>query len=464
MSNANDFVIENGVLTKYVGSDGDVVVPKGVTVIGEEAFFNDKNVVSVRLPYGTRKISSYAFAGCTSLQKIQLPKSLKLIEMGAFRGCNELRDIQIPEETDVSGLSNSNNKKHLLDNNGFFIIGNRLFGYYGEGKIVKVPEEVQIIGDMAFAYVSLDLLIIPGNPVIAPCLFGYNKRTSEENMPPIWFPDVELGSIEKGYKKAAIDGFFYLYKTDPKCLSERKSEYIQYLKSQRKRYYNSIINNESLLEIFLAESLVPKNEATQLLEENMKKLSPNSIALLLDYTKGYHCEKSSGNLMDLNKEQAPTLTKLKKQWNYKELEDGTISITSYKGHAEEITIPEQMGKKLVTEISKDAFSPYQERIRNSFDRRKIKRIVVPKGVKKIGSGAFFDCRSLTEVNISGQVKRINSYTFGGCDDLQILHLPKSVTAIHESAIGCNKKLTIYAPAGSYAERYAKKHNIAFVAE
>ena len=33
MSNANDFVIEQGVLTKYIGPGGDVVIPEGVTVI-----------------------------------------------------------------------------------------------------------------------------------------------------------------------------------------------------------------------------------------------------------------------------------------------------------------------------------------------------------------------------------------------------------------------------------------------
>ena len=31
MSNASDFIIENGVLTKYVGPGGDVVIPEGVT-------------------------------------------------------------------------------------------------------------------------------------------------------------------------------------------------------------------------------------------------------------------------------------------------------------------------------------------------------------------------------------------------------------------------------------------------
>ena len=34
MSNINDFVIENGVLKKYQGQGGDVVIPEGVTSIG----------------------------------------------------------------------------------------------------------------------------------------------------------------------------------------------------------------------------------------------------------------------------------------------------------------------------------------------------------------------------------------------------------------------------------------------
>ena len=46
MSNANDFVIEQGVLTKYTGPGGNVVIPEGVTEIGEDAF--DEGVKLVR--------------------------------------------------------------------------------------------------------------------------------------------------------------------------------------------------------------------------------------------------------------------------------------------------------------------------------------------------------------------------------------------------------------------------------
>ena len=39
MSNINDFVIENGVLKEYQGQGGDVVIPEGVTSIGDSAFY-----------------------------------------------------------------------------------------------------------------------------------------------------------------------------------------------------------------------------------------------------------------------------------------------------------------------------------------------------------------------------------------------------------------------------------------
>ena len=50
MSNASDFIIENGVLTKYVGPGGDVVIPEGVTEIRYWAFDGCENLKSVFIP------------------------------------------------------------------------------------------------------------------------------------------------------------------------------------------------------------------------------------------------------------------------------------------------------------------------------------------------------------------------------------------------------------------------------
>lgn len=49
MSNANDFIIENGVLKKYTGPGGDVVIPEGIKNISNFAFQN-VTLISLTLP------------------------------------------------------------------------------------------------------------------------------------------------------------------------------------------------------------------------------------------------------------------------------------------------------------------------------------------------------------------------------------------------------------------------------
>ena len=80
MTNTSDFLIENGVLKKYTGPGGDVVIPEGVIAIGNSAFSDCKSLTSVTIPDGVREINSYAFSGCTSLAGVTIP-NLSLIHI-----------------------------------------------------------------------------------------------------------------------------------------------------------------------------------------------------------------------------------------------------------------------------------------------------------------------------------------------------------------------------------------------
>ena len=74
MSDSKDFVIENGVLVKYNGPGGDVVIPEGVRKIGAEVFSNCSALTSVSIPQSLQSISFTAFTGCTALKQFDVPE------------------------------------------------------------------------------------------------------------------------------------------------------------------------------------------------------------------------------------------------------------------------------------------------------------------------------------------------------------------------------------------------------
>ena len=96
MSNTKDFVIENGILIKYIGAGGDVVIPIGVAEIASFAFnpYLDgiaikhydgrKSIKSVVIPEGVVKIGKSAFANCENLKIVTAPQSLTKVEANAF--------------------------------------------------------------------------------------------------------------------------------------------------------------------------------------------------------------------------------------------------------------------------------------------------------------------------------------------------------------------------------------------
>ena len=56
MSNASDFVIENGVLKRYAGKGGDVVVPDGVVEIGNSVFEGWGAITTLTIPDSVQSI------------------------------------------------------------------------------------------------------------------------------------------------------------------------------------------------------------------------------------------------------------------------------------------------------------------------------------------------------------------------------------------------------------------------
>ncbi len=84
----------------FCGCSGltSITIPDGVTSIGDIETFSDcSGLMSIIIPEGVTNIGHYAFGGCSSLTNIVIPESVTYIEHYAFAGCSSLTSIIIPK-------------------------------------------------------------------------------------------------------------------------------------------------------------------------------------------------------------------------------------------------------------------------------------------------------------------------------------------------------------------------------
>lgn len=92
---SEDFVIFRGILKQYKGKAREVVVPKTVSKIGENAFKDCITVKNIILHDDIVRIDTCAFMKCTSLQRITIPDKVARIDWCVFWGCTSLKEVII---------------------------------------------------------------------------------------------------------------------------------------------------------------------------------------------------------------------------------------------------------------------------------------------------------------------------------------------------------------------------------
>lgn len=153
MAADEEFEIRNGMLLKYHGDGGDVVIPDGVTGVGIFAFNLCRNVTSVTFPDGFDYIGKYAFSECTGLESINIPEGVTLIDEGAFHNCDKLESITIPSSVNkivMGAFSDCDSLQSVTISEGVTIIDRDVFALCISLESVKIPSSVTEIGQSAF--------------------------------------------------------------------------------------------------------------------------------------------------------------------------------------------------------------------------------------------------------------------------------------------------------------------------
>lgn len=191
-------------ITEYTGTAEEVTVPgmldgHRVTAVGEGAFSQNENIISVTLPQGLESIGNDAFYGCYRLASMTLPEGLENIGNYAFTLCESLASLSLPDSLDTIGHNPFLQTPVYLSlspgHPRFALIGGMLFDkvektlisypYHSMEEEYTVPGDVQAIGDAAFATcASLTSVTLPDGLVsIGKNAFSQCESLASINLP-----------------------------------------------------------------------------------------------------------------------------------------------------------------------------------------------------------------------------------------------------------------------------------------
>ena len=462
MSNMNDFIIEDGVLKKYIGSEADVVIPDGITTIGSSAFRNCTAQKNIVLPESITKIEHAAFAGCVNLQSIVIPNSIKNITFMMFCGCTNLHTVILPPDLKGIGGSAFSECKNLTN--------------------IQIPQAITHIDSMAFFNCEkLQEIEIPktleflGVNAFSGCRNLQRLSMTTEHTKTIYkesFPrEMELRSCilpsepdDEEHAKILLDLFGTRALAFPFLTETLQAGNLL------KKKLQSRVTNKKFREQYIPK-LITQGE-TKALEKMLllvKKMLPEEIdgyiaaaenraelcAMLMEYKKNLYSVETLEKMEEIQMEKAfgmreKTLADYRKTFTIKK-ENDVYVITGYKGTEETVYIPssiknipvkctmknnqtikEVFFEEGVTEISESAF----------YGCKNLKHIFIPESVQTIGKNAFMECPSLADENGLVIVKNILFDYFGTNPEVII---PEGVTRIEPFAFFNSKIESITIP-------------------
>ena len=372
-----------------------ITIPSGITEIKKFTFNNCAKLREAFIPVGVTAIGDSAFAGCVAMTSITIPSTVATIGIFAFEGCYRLVEVinlsalEIKKTSDAHGrlgyYARDIYKKvpevsKLTNDNGFVIyIDNfrnerTVIGYFGEKKVITVPDGVthvvseafkgeygvteitigngvKSIGSYAFPE-SLEKVAIGsgvsvlGDYTFADCV-NLTDVTLTDGLIEIYgsaffncgFESIAIpGSVEK----IAIDAFYGCKSLKTIEVDENNRNYCS--------IYGNLCSKDGKTLVLYAQG---KTEKTPII--------PSGITII-----GESAFSACDNITEL-------------------------------------TIPDD-----VTDIETDTFVYC----------RNLKSVTFGKNVKRIDYNAFSRCESLTRVTLNDKIERISPRVFSECEKLE----------------------------------------------
>lgn len=427
------FLIRDGVVEKYLGTDTEIVIPNGVTAIGAHAFDECQSHVAVRISASVTDIDENAFSDWTVwLITVDDDNTNFSSYDGILYNRNKSKLLRCPEGKPGT----------VIIPNGVGTIGDHAFSHCEDLLDIYIPESVANIGDNAFINCSMmNVTISEGVESIGRCAF-----MNCGNLADIAIPNSVIHIGESAFSMCSNLSEVYI----PGNLTGIENRMFQDCNS-----LTSIIIPEGVTTIgdFAFGGCSRLNTIT----------FPESVLGI-----GTGAFQDCGSLANI------TIPGSVAEIGFSAFQDCS-SLTG-------IEIPAgvtRIGTRVFSGCSRLADVSLPESVTSICDFAfykcgSLKSITLPNKLTDIARSAFSDCASLTNVSIPDGMTKIGDSAFKNCN-LTDVAVPNSVTEIGYRALGYKsgknedggkweKKIpgfVIYGESGSAAETYAKENGFAF---
>jgi len=472
----------------------ELVIPEGVTSIGNYAFRGCSGLTSVTIPDSVTSIGSSAFSYCSCLTSVTIPDSVTSIGSSAFSYCSCLTSVTIPDSVTSIGSSAFYGCSCLTSvtiGNGVTSIGYGAF--YGCSGLtsVTIPDSVTSIGSYAFDGCSGLTSVTIGNGVTSigsnafyncsglesitiPFVgatkdgtsythFGYIFGASSYSDNDDYVPESLKTVVITGGTSIGEGAFYYCSGLTSVTIPDSVTSIgedafrgcsgltsITIPDSVTSIGYGAFLGCSGLTSVTIGNgvtsigsyafsycssltSVMIGNGVTSISSNAFYNCSGLTSVHITDIAKW--CEISFGGYYDNPLYYAKNLYLNGELVTELVIPEGVTRIGNYAfrycSSLTSVTIPDS-----VTSIGSYAFSVCSG----------LTSVTIGNGVTSIGGAAFYNCSGLTSVTIGNGVTSIGSYAFEDCSGLTSVSIPDSVTSIGSDAFcGCSSLESITIP-------------------
>ena len=365
--------IEAGAFSKVEIESGinplqSIVLPKGITTIGDDAFSYNTSLTSIKIPNTVTSIGKRAFQGCTNLTSIEIPDTVTYIGDYCFSGCNRLQKIKLSKKIQT--------------------INQRLLQGCSSLTEIEIPEGVKSIGYAAFSSCNkLTTITLPASLTSfnGTALAGLSRLT-----------EVKVADGNNSFK---FENGILLSK-------DGKTMYMALLTLTEINVPNGVVSivgdtlsGSSATKIILPDTVSSNLSGTVF--NGMNKLSTIELS-----STSKNLKLVDGNL-----------------YSY----DGKRFI-KYMGTSKTFTVPEGVETLVCRCITKSMTTlnlPSTLKVIEGWSLASmsgVNLLNIPASVTTIGAGAFEGCSSLTEITIPQSVTSIGSDAFVYCGKLMAINI------------------------------------------